>query len=352
MVQTIDTRFLGGWLDFLATPWGVIGMIVAAVVALGMLPMWHYSGSNAFWSILNVESIVEFHQKPISVRRVYIKKEYPLDPDWIDFGKEPNLCPFPLSLGETTPYFADFCREKTTITEQWNSSVTKLIRVPHTKIYKVRIEFPNPGLFWPSLNELRGLLFYPYILAKVASDAGIATDEFAHSSALDEYVGDLRMGEQIIFASFPQYVKKATDLIARVEQSGIMPNDWDRFSSREEVAKRRAEMNREVAARNQIASQPGESLSSANEWRGVFSVFLNRQDGLTYRADRKQILPGWTNDFCKDDRNIEVRIEFTVKDGVRQLYKVLIDEIWVDPAAERAFFDLFRKDVEQVEHLN
>ena len=84
----------------------------------------------------------------------------------------------------------------------------------------------------------------------------------------------------------------------------------------------------------------------------MFSVFLNRQDGLTYRADRKQILPGWTNDFCKDDRNIEVRIEFTVKDGVRQLYKVLIDEISVDPAAERAFFDLFRKDVEQVEHLN
>ena len=265
------------------------------------------------------------------------------------------------------------------------------------------------------LRRTRRLLFYPYILAEVASDAGIATDEFAHSSALDEYVGDLRMGEQIIFASFPQYVKKATDLVARVEQSGIMPNDWDRFSSREEVAKRRAEMNREVAARNQIASQPGacdpterevfafyegtpissqphrlftgqtplnhleylhkqfkfelEKLSFCevncfpehlaamkkkwvDEWRGVFSVFLYRQDGLTYRADRKQTLPGWTNDYCKYDRNIEVRIEFTVKDGVRQLYKVLIDEIWVDPAAERAFFDLFRKDVEQVEHLN
>ena len=94
----------------------------------------NYKTSNfkvLFWPRQSTE---KYNDKPLSVRRVMVLKiENPLDPDWLDFGREGDFW-------SGYFYFVDFIREGEWYTEQqWTPDNTRLVNV-HVQRLRAKVE--------------------------------------------------------------------------------------------------------------------------------------------------------------------------------------------------------------------
>lgn len=143
-------------------------------------------------------------EKNCHVSRVkLLKKDHPLDPDYIEFGRE----------GFFGRKFVDFVLEKKTT--NWRSLAIGIrITEQHSEYSRKRYYF-EPGevsFFWPDITTCRDLLFWNNVLSTVASlefgkviyRTGPYSDAYAISP---------------ITESMPHLVKKARKVLSAVEKS-------------------------------------------------------------------------------------------------------------------------------------